>query len=545
MFQLFMQARGDWNPPGLQGLLQLLSAISPLPLLPTSGLLLPPSKTKRMQHQEQSEVRTGDRRSEHSAEPQNVQLKGIGPKALAAKDIHRSLPLTQDQNKYRPYQFHDNKSNQHPVKLDTDSYGSPKSPLVNSYEPPVKPPTDPHESHGPSLKDSQKYHKGIVIDTVYGSPRSPFINSYQSSSVNVSAVLPVTSKDPTVSSIPMDSYGSPKAPVQSSYKQVPGQDPVERTKHKKVPGQDPVQSTKHKQVPDQEIDTYGSPRGPLQNSYQPANQGSRTNGAHEAPLTNSFITVDLKGTMPVGIAHPIEPNSEEMSAQLDPKAPSLDSQKLVDAHSALKDLVGTLGTKMAYDSESFGPQTSKSLSRVDLNVEVASPKYPAGFLGGKPDTNRQQENLKYNAQPRGDRPNHSADVRPPRQHQKHTKLKRRLPRKPLLKKRPKQRPRKLNLKRPKLRPPKLVKVYWNQDKSVKSAKSKRKPAQRPAIKTANAKPKRKKHPTPEKGKAKVEKKPGAYAPPPVIEPTMLGFHPLPHPKTPTSSPTYPPEEFVW
>ena len=531
MFQVFMQARGDWNPPGLQGLLQLLSAISPLPLLPPSGLLLPPSKTKRMQHQEQSEVRTGDRRSEHSVEPQNVQLKGIGPKALAAKDIHRSLPLTEDQNN-RPHQFPDNKGNQHPVKLDTDSYGFPKSPLINSYEPPVMPATDPHESHGPSLKDSQKYHKGIVIDTIYGSPRSPFINSYQSSSVNVSAVLPVTSKDPPVSSIPVDSYGSPKAPVQSSNKQVPDQDPVE--------------STKHNQVPDQEIDTYGSPRGPLQNSYQAANQGSHPHGAHQAPLTNSFITVDLKATMPVGIAQPIEPNPEEISAQVSSKAPSLDSQKLVDAHSALKDLVGTIGTKMAYDSESFGPQTPKSLSRADLNVEVASPKYPAGFLGGKPDSNRQQENPKYNAQPRGDRPNHLSDVRPPRQHQKHPKLKRRLPRKPLLKKRPKQRPRKLNLKRPKLRPPKLVKVYWNQDnKSVKSSKSKRKPAQRPAIKTANAKPKRKNHPNPEKGKAKVEKKPGAYAPPPVIEPTMLGFHPLPHPKTPTSSPTYPPEEFVW
>ena len=553
-----MQAKGEWNPPGLKGLLDILSAISPLPLLPPTGPLLS-SKAEKGVQEKQSAVRLGDRRSYPSfasPRPQNVQVKGIGPKIADVTDIHRSLRLSNNPDTYGSPKSPVINSYKPQVTSETDSYGSPEAPLKNSYELPVTSILS-YGSPEPSLINSYEFHKGSVIDSYgapespvlnsyesqkgsvidsygapkspvinsyesqkgseidsYGAPKSPLINSYQSSSANSSVVTPVTSEES-----PGDSYGSPKAPVQNSYKESSSQG----------------------------TDTYGSPKGSLINTYQPTNQVS---GSHEDPLTNSYISVDLKATMPVSIAQPTGPHSQVFYGT--PKVASINAHKLVSAHTALKDLVGTLETKEAYATETSGPQISPSISKADLNVEVASPKYPAGYMGSKqgPKIYRGHpcQNTKKEADPRCKRGNHPSEARPSKHHTQHKsqhgrgKLRpRKDGKKPPIKNHSKQKPRKLGQKRPKVRPPKLVKVYWNSVNGIKSAKTKGQPPR--SSPQRKKKPRPKHHPKVQKGK--VKNKPGSYQPPPVIEPTMLGFYPLPPSIATNPVPTYPPEEFVW
>ena len=538
-FQVLVPTRGEWNPPGLKGLLHLLSVISPLPLLPPPGPLLSRRGQEKYKRGKQGEMR-GDRRSDSSVaspHPQNVQVKTIGPKTPDVTGIHRSLHL----DTYGPPQSPVINSYTPQLTPETDSYGSPKSPLLNSYKPPVTIPepylnssdgfrkgsvTDYYKA--PKSATSYESQQGLVIDS-YGYPKSPLINSYQqSSSANVSAVLPVTRKESPPPATPADSYGSPKSPIKSSYK---------------------------KQPPAQETDSYGSPQAPLINTYQPSNQGSGSSGAHEDPLMNSFISVDLKATMPVSLAQQVDPHPEVFYGT--PKMPSVDTDKLVNAHTALKDLVGSLGTNQPYNPETPGPQITPSISQTDLNLEVASPKYPAGYIdrtqGPKIYYGQPLQKSKHGAQPKGDRATQPSEPRPRKQHHKTKHMRgkfrpRKEAKKPPIKNRSKQRPRKLVHKGPKLRPPKLVKVYWNSANGIKSAKTKGRPNKN----------------TKQRAKGKNPKKAGSYEPPPVIEPTMLGFHPLappPRSSLPPASknslppasigssgpsvPTYPPEEFVW
>lgn len=588
--QVVMQTQGEWNPPGLKGLLHLLSAISPLPLLPPTGPLF--YGKARMGGQEkhlrekQSSVGLAHRRSDLSPHPQNVQVKGIEPKAVDVTDIHRSLHLSNDPNtsygspkspvinSYKPQvtletdsygfpeaplkssyelpvtsilsygspqsEFHQGsvidsygspvlnsyKSEQGSV---VDSYGAPKSPVINSYESHKGSPIDSYAAPRPPVKNSHEYHEGLVVES-YGYPKSPLTNSYQSSNVNQSVMVPVKSQESPTLGHPAtqpDSYGSPKAPVQNNYKQP---------------------ST-------QGTDTYGSPEGPPINTYQPANQGSGSNGAHQAPLTNSYISVDLKASMPVSSAQPKDPHNKVVYGA--PKVPPINAHKLVNAHTALKDLVGTLETNQAYDTETSGPQIAPSISQTDLNVEVASPKYPAGYKGSK-----KQDPKTYHGHPchkltkeadrRCNRAKHASEVKQSKHHTQHKSKHgrgnlrpRKDGKKTPIKNPSKQRPRKLGHKRPKVRPPKLVKVYWNAVNGIKSAKTKRQPVKKPPQRTNKQRPKIKHRPKIQKVRGEVETKPGAYQPPPVIEPTMLGFHPLPPSIATNSVPTYPPEEFVW
>ena len=267
---------------------------------------------------------------------------------------------------------------------------------------------------------------------------------------------------------------------------------------------------------------------------------------------NSFISVDLKATMPVSLAQQVDPHPEVFYGT--PKMPSVDTEKLVSAHTALKDLVGSLGTNQPYNPETPAPQITPSISQTDLNLEVASPKYPAGYMdrtqGPKIYYGQPLQKSKHGAQPKGDRATQPSEPRPRKQHHKTKHMRgkfrpRKEAKKPPIKNRSKQRPRKLVHKGPKLRPPKLVKVYWNSANGIKSAKTKGRPDRSPPHKN-----------TKQRAKGKNPKKPGSYEPPPVIEPAMLGFHPLaPPPKSslPPASigssgpsvPTYPPEEFVW
>ena len=580
--QVVMQTRGEWNPPGLKGLLHLLSAISPLPLLPPTPPLLFGKAEKK--GEKQSSVGLADRRSDlslASPHPQNVLVKRIVQKAVDAANIHRSLHLSNDPNtlygspkspvinSYKTKVTQETGSHgspEAPLKssyelpvtsilsygspqsefrqgsvIDSygvpispvlnsyksqngsviDSYGAPKSPVINSYESHKGSAIDSYGAPKPPLKNSHVYHEGLVVDS-YGYPKSPLTNSYQSSNVNQSVVVPVTSQEsPTLGhpSTQPDSYGSPKAPVQSIYKQPSSQG----------------------------ADTYGSPKGPPINTYQPANQGSGSNGAHQAPLTNSYISVDLKASMPVSIAQHKDPNDEVLYGA--PKMPPMNAHKLVNAHTALKDLVGTLETP--------GPQISASISQTDLYVEVASPKYPAGYMGSKkqgPKTYHGHPCHKptKEADPICNRAKHPSEVKPSKHHTQHKSKHgrgnlgpRKYGKKPAIKNHSKQRPRKLGHKRPKVRPPKLVKVYWNAVNGIKSAKTKRQPVKSPPQRKSKQRPKSKPHPKIQKGRGEVETNPGAYQPPPVIEPTMLGFHPLPPAIATNSVPTYPPEEFVW
>ena len=547
IFQVLAQTRGEWNPPGLQGLLDILSAISPLPLLPPTGPLLS-SKAYKAGHEKhlrekQSGVRLGERRS--FASPL-VQVKGIGPKTANVTDIHRSLHLPHNPDTYGSPKSPVINSYEPQMTQKTDSYGSPEAPLKNSYEPPVTSILS-YGSPDSSLANSYEFYPGSVIDS-YGAPKPPVSNSYASQKGSVKDSYGAQ-KSPLINSYESqkgseeDSYGAPKSPLINSY-QSSSLTPVTSKESPASLSKVPVQNS-YKQSSTQETDTYGSPKGSLINTNEPTNQGS---GSYEAALTNSYISVDLKATMPVSIAQSTDPKSEAFYGT--PKVAAINAHKLVSAHTALKDLVGTLESKQPHATETSGPQISPSISKTDLNVEIASPKYPPGYLRGKPGPKVYNGHPchKKEADPRCKRANHPSEVRPSKHHTQH-KSKHGRPRKygkkPPNKKHLKQKPRKLGQKRPKAGPPKLVKVYWNSVNGVKTAQTKRQPVRKPPQRKKKQRPRSKHHHKVQKGEAKVKNKPGAYQPPPVIEPTMLGFYPLSPSIAANSVPTYPPEEFVW